>query len=372
MNKKIIVSTGKEDKVYLFKRMQLSNICFENFSVSDDKISVTIYKNDFDKLKKYDYKNSIIYEKNVGVHYFISALYHNLEKLLLSFLIIFILFFSNNVIYKINIITSDNNLEKILRYELEDYKVKPYALKKRFTELRKIKTKVKNKHKDDIEWLEIKTDGNIYNVYIIPRKKDSLKSDNAKCNYVANKSGTIKKIKVTKGVLVVQENNYVNKGDVLITGSVIYNEELKNEVCARGTITGEVWYKVNVSVPLYERKKKIKKSKYNVAINLFNNEYLIFKSKYNNRKSITSVGNNDLKISIIKNIDINTEYQKISNKKAENKAIRFAREKILKKNHNNSRIISENILKKETNNDKINIEVLVTTEEELGVVENYL
>ena len=41
------------------------------------------------------------------------------------------------------------------------------------------------------------------------------------------------------------------------------------------------------------------------------------------------------------------------------------------KSHNKSKIISQNILKKYVKNDTIYLKVLITVEEELGVVERY-
>ena len=206
-------------------------------------------------------------------------------------------------------------------------------------------------------------------MYIIKRKKQNKISNREKCNYVANKSGTVKSIKVQKGVLLVQENNYVTKGDVLISGDIFYNEELKDQVCAKGTIKGEVWYKVNVNYPLYITKTMNEKSKYNISFNFLDNNYYMFNNKYPKIIKSRGIGNNKFGINVMKNIKEKKIHKRIKYNEALEKSLDIAKEKVLKKTYNKGQIIDENVLKKEIKNDKIIVEVLVTVEEELGIIE---
>ena len=46
----------------------------------------------------------------------------------------------------------------------------------------------------------------------------------------------------------------IEKGDIVIGGDIKVEEEIKKSVCALGNVYAEVWYTVNVSVPLnYEK-----------------------------------------------------------------------------------------------------------------------
>ena len=229
-----------------------------------------------------------------------------------------------------------------------------------------------NKYINDIDWVEITKNGYRYNVDIIKREEKHYNSENNFCNYIAVKSGTVKSIIVRKGVLQVSENNYVNKGDILINGEIIYNEELKKNICASGKITGETWYKVNVSYPLTRTIIKTKNSgMYNVKLSFLDKNYLLLKDKYKEPKNIFKIGGNFLGLTITKSKIKYYKTIRYNLDEAENKALNIARKKVLLKARNNSRILSENTLKKNANNGKMDIEVLFTIEEELGVVENY-
>ena len=67
---------------------------------------------------------------------------------------------------------------------------------------------------------------------------------------VAKSDAIIKNIEAYSGVIVGNINQYVKKGDVIISGDIILNDEVKKQVSAKGDVYGEVWYKISVSYPL--------------------------------------------------------------------------------------------------------------------------
>ena len=95
---------------------------------------------------------------------------------------------------------------------------------------------------------------------------------------------------------------------------------------------------------------------------MFNNKYpKIIKSR--------GIGNNKFGINVMKNIKEKKIHKRIKYNEALEKSLDIAKEKVLKKTYNKGQIIDENVLKKEIKNDKIIVEVLVTVEEELGIIE---
>ena len=44
-------------------------------------------------------------------------------------------------------------------------------------------------------------------------------------------------------------NDYVNKGDVIISGLIMKKDEIKDFVEAHGSVYGETWYNVKVILP---------------------------------------------------------------------------------------------------------------------------
>ena len=68
-------------------------------------------------------------------------------------------------------------------------------------------------------------------------------------------------------VALLEVNDYVHKGDIIISGDIKKDEELLKKVCARGKVYAEVWYMVNVSIPITKEERiKTGKKRYNLKI----------------------------------------------------------------------------------------------------------
>ena len=372
MKNNVVFKCHIKDENYILNKMLKNGIDIVSSKTTNRYIYYTVSENHFENLIKTDYKKVVIFEKYDGPKYYHILFFVNLEKIIVSLSIIILLFLSKLYILKVNIYTSDTYLKKLIKYSLMDEGIKNNSIRKSYNQTKIIKDKLINKYKDEIEWLEIEKKGYEYDVRLIKREKNEKGISGQRCNYVAIKSGTIKSIIAKKGVLMVQENNFVNSGEILISGDIIYNEELKTSVCADGKITGEVWYKVNVSYPLKKTKYYLKNNgTYNISMNIFNKKYKIFNDKYNESKKIASFGNDDFGLTVTKSSKKFKKTIAYSEEEASKKALDLVKKKIKLKAAKNSRILSENILKKDINNGKIDMEVLITVEEELGVVENY-
>lgn len=357
---------------YIVKKIFQSDIEILNSYIKNNEYYFAVYEEDYIKLSKLDYKKVIVFVNYIGIYNLYNYIKNNLIYFVVTFLIVTLLFLSNYLIVRVNIHTNNMNINLKIKYFLIDNKIDNFKIKKDFKSLNKIKNNILKKYNNDIEWIEIAPHGYTYDIFIIERKKNVVKKDSDRCNYVANKSGTITKIKATKGMLLVQENNYVNQGDVLISGEVIYNDELKAEVCASGKILGEVWYEVDVSYPLKRTYSISSANKfYNLSFYILNKNYIIFKNKYRDYEKIRKYGNKTFGINIITSAKSNKKIQHIDEKYAIDLALKKANKYIQLKSHNKSKILSQNILKKSINNDTIYMKVLITSEEELGVVESY-
>lgn len=373
MNKDIVIlEVSVQNYKYIINKIIKNNISIINSKIKSSKYVFEIYLDDYNLLKKLDYKNTITLVKQKGLYNLKNIIYENIFYIVITFIIISVLFLSNIFILKINVHTNDKTLERKIIYYLEDNKISSFSIAKDFNKLNDIKESILDKFNNEIEWLEITKNGYKYDVNVIKRKIRINKGNKSKCNYVASKSGTITKIKVKKGMLLVQENNHVNPGDILISGDIIYNDELKSEVCASGIIFGEVWYEFDIKYPLIKNEKINKKNKfYNITINLFKKQYLLFKNKYNNNTIKYKFGNDIFGISIISSNKKEIKKIKLKEKEALKIINKKIKNNVRLKSGKNSKIIEQNVLKKYIKNDTINMKVLVTVEEEIGVVENY-
>lgn len=224
--------------------------------INYNTLYITIYKKDYEKILEI----KTIYEVSlVNLHGFVKIKQMlKLHKVLLfSFIISLItLYILSNIIFSIEIVHNDKEIRELLKEELSLNGIKKYSFKKNYDQIQKIKKRILNKNKDKIEWLEIENSGTKYIVRVEERKRNNIEKDNIKNDVVAAKSAIVKKIDVVNGVSLKKVNDYVNKGEVVISGNIFLNENLKDIVDAKGSVYGEVWYKVRVTYPYHYKEEK--------------------------------------------------------------------------------------------------------------------
>ena len=101
----------------------------------------------------------------------------------------------------------------------------------------------------EYEWIGIKRIGSV--LYIDIKKQDNYPSEGSKQpgSIYASHSGIIKRYHVSKGVVLVQEDVYVNKGDMLISGKVTHYDNTIEDVRATGYVIAEVLEYYDYVVP---------------------------------------------------------------------------------------------------------------------------
>ena len=114
--------------------------------------------------------------------------------------------------------------------------------------------KILKDNKDTLEWIEINEIGCRYDVNVTPRVvKNNEEKDSTPSSIVASKDGKILHINSTSGTELKEINDYVKKGDILISGNIFNGDKVTNQVKAKGLIYAEVWYTVNITIPFKYR-----------------------------------------------------------------------------------------------------------------------
>lgn len=349
-----------------------------SFNIELLKIEYIKYNEIFAQIKKTNIDRVMelktIYEIEVVEVYGIDKLKQIIKKykyiiisIIISFL--FILYLSNTI-FSINIMHNDKNLRELLLNELRENDIKVYSLKKNYKYITKVKTKILEKYKDKIEWLEIENSGTKCIVRVEMRKINNIKSTDIKRNVVAKKDAIIMSITSTKGEILKYKNDYVKKGDVIISGNIYFNENIKDTVEANGKVYGEVWYKAVVEYPLKYREEKILDKEKNIYIFKLGN----FNFKLNTIKNYNVVSKERtilkhlfLPISLIKQTNKKIEYieQSLTKDEAVTKASEYAIMKMKSKLNDNEYIINTKNLKVEQNNSKIVIEMFFSVCEDI-------
>ena len=330
------------------------------------------------KIKKKDYEKLIeiktIYEIDIIEIYGIDKIKQLIIKfkyiiisILISFLIILYL---SNTIFSIDIIHNNKEIRELLLNELRENDIKIYSLKKDYKYITKVKAKILEKYKNKIEWLEIENKGTKYIVKVEERKINKINNSNIKRNIIAKKDAVIISVESTKGEILKNKNDYVKKGDVIISGNIYLNENIKDIVEAKGKVYGEVWYKAVVEYPLKYKEEKILEKEKNIYIFKINNfEFKLNKIKNYNvtSKKRTILKHLFLPISLIKETNKKVKYidQELTKEEAIKKAKEYAIEKMKSKLNDNEYIINTKDLKVEQNNSKIVLELFLTVCEDI-------
>lgn len=275
-----IAIKGKNVKRFLFKlyknRINILNVK----KINNNEMYIWIYFKDYDKLVKLNTIYEVFIVDYGGM--IKSKRLLNKNKFILFFVItsLIFLFIISKLIFDVEVITNDSKMKDKLLYELSLYDLKKYKFQKNYNEIQIIKDKILDKYRDEIEWLEIELIGTNYIVKYEPRIMNDSTNNLKPRHIVARRDAVIYSVISSKGQILKNKNDYVKKGDIIVSGNIFLNEEVKDTVSAKGTVLGEVWYEVDVFYPFaYYEQRKTGKEKDVYVINFLNRRLELFNFK---------------------------------------------------------------------------------------------
>ena len=336
-----------------------------------NEVIIKIYKKDYKKIKEIKTIYDIFIVDSYGFIKIKKII--NMNKFMIISLIIgfILLLFLTNTIFEIEVVHNDSKTREMITNILEKYNIKVGKFKKNYDYITSVKEKILTDYKDEIEWLEIENVGIKYVVRLelrkIPEQADTIENR----HIVASKDAIIKIIESSSGQIVKNKNDYVHKGDIIISGSIKLNEETKKNIGAIGNVYGEVWYKTTIEYPLIYKENKETGNKRTVyVLKILNKEIELFNfNKFKNKKvkSTPILFSNMLPIKLekqeqkeIKKIEfIYTEEEAVS------AAINMAKEKIESKLNDKEKVLSEKTLNIHENDSTIVVEMFFTVLENI-------
>lgn len=365
--------TGRDVKRFL-KSLYKRGIFFQSIIINKNDVTVIVDLENYKKIKEIKTTYKISITRSYGFTYIKSLIKKNSIFLSFFFLGIILLFILSNIIFEVEIVSDDKNIVKLLNNELDKYNIKKYNKVLSYDKINEIKNKIIDDNKDKIEWMEIERIGTKYIVKLEKRIKNDIKEESKIRHVVAKKSGIIKKIVASNGEVIKKINDYVKKGDILISGEIHKGEDVKNNVSADGSVFAEVWYKVKVTLPVnYYEEKLTGNNRKNINIRFLDKELNIF-SSYKNK----DINKNNMYSDFFGLFEINYNLEKekkiidnVNLMTNEDIGIILAREKIESKLKENEYIISQKKLKTILNNSTINIEVFFKVYENISEYQYY-
>ncbi len=365
---------GKDVKRFL-KSLYRRNIYFISITITNNELICKIDEINYNKLKDIKTSYEIKVLKVYGFKRIINSIKYNVIFIIFFIIGMIYLIFLKNIIFKVNIIHDDKKLVEIIKNELDELNIKKYSFIKSYDYIQKVKEKILNDNLDTLEWIEIERVGGVYNIRLDKRIKNSDEKKSNLRHLVAKKSGIIKKIIAKDGEIIKKVNDYVNKGDIIISGEIHKGEDIKNNLSVNGKVYAEVWYKVRVNLPLYYYEEKKTGNDINtIKIEFLNKEYNIFNKEYKNKRSNKKVLFSDFynmfSINYSKDEELSIVDQ-VNTIDKEKYAIILARDKIINHLDTNEYIISQKKLKTTINNSTINVEVFFKVYEDISSYSYY-
>ncbi len=208
---------------------------------------ITVNENDLDKINNL----KTIYDIEIIEYVGIKKIIKNINSIFVLSLIISIIFLyiNSKMILNINIITDDYVIKKLLNKELKANNIKKYSfIKDNYDQIEK---KIINNNKNKIEWLEIENTGTTINVKVQTRIINNLEKQKKPRNIIAKKNAILKNVEIKSGDIIRENNVYVKKGDVIVSGIISFNniKELDATMTQIAVVTdmsqSELWDQVS-------------------------------------------------------------------------------------------------------------------------------
>lgn len=361
----------KIDNKKILKKLIKYKIYFEKIIYKDGYILIEVDYYNYCHILKFKkvFEIELVSVKGVSKYKFLLKKY---SLFFISNLIgITIIILLSNIIFSVKIITNDKEIYNLLLNELNYYKISPYNFVKTYKEKEEIKKKILNDNRDKLEWIEITRTGSLYTINVERRIINHIDNDNTIRDVVSKKNAFIKEIRASSGYIVKKINDYVNKGDIIVSGRIMKGDEVKNYVKADAKVYGETWYNVHITLPInYYEKVYTGKSKKRLTINFLNKKIKLFNFKNYKNEEIREKTllesrlfpfsvNYDTFYEIEETIDILTD------EKVWDIAFNIAREKLLSTLKEDSEILSQKKLKLIVKDSKIEIDVFVKVYENI-------
>lgn len=342
--------------------------------VSYREVHVILEYSEYKKLLELKSIYEVSLLENLGSKRLEEKLGKNAILLIFMLLGLVTIMFLSRVIFSVEVIHQDREVRELLKEELKKMGIVKYSLKKDYEKLNAIRDKILEENKERLEWIEISSYGTKYIVRVEERKLNEEKEEFRYQSIVSKKEAVLTRVEAIRGEKVKVTNEYVKKGDVIISGYITRPDNSKVPTKAEGKVYGEVWYEVEVDYPIvYQETNLTGKSKtvyalyfFGKRIGLFDfDDYRSFEAK---RKVLISSNFLDIKFVREKQFEAIIKDEVYTEEIAKVKAIDYIKSKMINDNRDIIEIKEVKILNESIDEDSVEFKLFVKAVEDIGEI----
>ncbi|GIN89658.1 hypothetical protein J22TS1_07090 [Siminovitchia terrae] len=205
---------------------------------------------DIHKLRKAArrFKCRISFVRGEGAPFLLKRLFKNsgfLGGMIIFFILITVL---SNITWGIEIKGANPETEHKIRKELTKMGISIGNSHFLNQDLEKIQRNL-TERVDNITWIGVELKGTTFHFQVVEKTEPKEQEARSPSHLIATKKAVIEKLFVEKGKPLVKVNQFVEKGQILVSGTIGEGETTK-KVSAQGEILGKTWYQTHAEFPL--------------------------------------------------------------------------------------------------------------------------
>lgn len=116
------------------------------------------------------------------------------------------------------------------------------------SDMQQMKADVKKKLENNIAWMEVSKEGSKYHIQFTTKEFAQIE-ELGHDELIAQKDGVIEHFELQHGNKLVQVNDFVHKGDVLVSNILVDSKNANQEVYVKGKVFAYTWKDVHVEMP---------------------------------------------------------------------------------------------------------------------------
>lgn len=230
-------------------RKTAADRCQGNVKLRDVKAIKNIRKHTPYKIK---------FTRKKGLPFFLNRFIKRKELVIAMVLSIMLVLFLSNIIWEVKVTGVPKDIEEKITKQLNSYGIHSGAWKFSIDSPKEIQ-KMLVEDVPELLWVGVNQKGTTYFLEGVEKVVVEEQEVDGPRHLVASKKGVIKNMYITEGIPQVSVNDYVEPGDILVSGIMNEPEETEEKeekeekeleyVAAEGEVTATTWYEAKVTVP---------------------------------------------------------------------------------------------------------------------------